>query len=448
VAFGLVPALHASRLELIRTIRGEVTRDGRQGRARNMLVGLQVTASALLLICAVVFLRSALAASSIDPGLRTADTIMIEIVNEESRSRMIEAVRSEPLVLATAATWPDMLGRPRIAVARAAAPDGASAESAGPTSAVAYRFVSPEHFDVLGIEILRGRGFTPAERTAGASAAVVVVSESVARQLWPRDDAVGQVLLIEPEPGSDTRHSGEPLLPSRPFAVVGVSRDVPGFRIAGYNEAGVYVPIDAEQPKTSLTVRVQGDPDQARRSLLQRLTAVDPNMGQVITMRTLARMETYFLQVAFWITVVLGGLALVLTVSGLFSVLSYLVEGNRRPHGARRDHAKRRAAGAVAVARPGRRRAGRGRRAGCRSRDCPVDDAGGCDDHRDRSRAGSGRVRREPARRRVGVRACRARSRAARRTHRSHRHPQAGLMDRGGVRGDDQPRSLAAGPMR
>ena len=43
-----------------------------------------------------------------------------------------------------------------------------------------------------------------------------------------------------------------------------------------------------------------------RRALLQRLTAIDPNMSQIITMRTIARMETYLLQIGFWATKVLG----------------------------------------------------------------------------------------------------------------------------------------------
>ena len=64
------------RLELVRAMRGEVVRDARPGRARNVLVALQVTASVLLLICSAVFLRSALAAATIDPGIRAADTVI------------------------------------------------------------------------------------------------------------------------------------------------------------------------------------------------------------------------------------------------------------------------------------------------------------------------------------------------------------------------------------
>ena len=323
VFFGLTPAMQATRLEVVRTIRGEVTSDWRLGRARQVLIGVQVTAAALLLICAAVFLRSTLAASTFDPGLRTSDTMIVEINNEPARMAVVRATLAEPSVAAVAASWPGVLGRPGAAFAQATAPRVAFGENAGTRFAVSYKFVSPEYFTVLGVDVVRGRGFSNAEMTA--STGVVVVSETVARQLWPDGNAVGRALDLEPDPASETRRVDEPPLPLRSFTVVGITRDVAGFRIADFKEAGVYVPISADSAKTSLVVRVHGDPEQARRALVQRLTSVDPNMGQVITMRTIARMETYLMQIAFWMTLALGGLALAMTLSGLFSVLSYLV---------------------------------------------------------------------------------------------------------------------------
>ena len=90
IAFALAPALQATRIEPIRTMRGEVVRDARPGRARNFLIGLQVSASALLLISAAVFLRSAFAGASHDTGVRTSDTVAVQIVNEQSARRVSE----------------------------------------------------------------------------------------------------------------------------------------------------------------------------------------------------------------------------------------------------------------------------------------------------------------------------------------------------------------------
>jgi putative ABC transport system permease protein len=311
--FALAPALRGARFDLVRAMHGEVMRDARPARARNALVTLQVTGSVLLLVCSAVFLRSSWVAASADPGVRMADTVFVNLGNEQTRGAILDAVRSEPTVASMAASSPAEL--------RALA-DGATG-----TSTVTYRFVSPEYFSVLGVDVVRGRGFAPTEQSA--TAAVAVVSEKIARELWPGLDAVGQVLQLEPDPNDDTREQDEAPLLSRTAVVVGIARDVAGFRIAGQRVlAGpdVYVPTTAEAAGTSLALRVRGDPDTASRVLVERLSTIDPNIGEVMALRSLARMEANLLEIPFWLTLALGALALFLTLSGLFSVLSYLVE--------------------------------------------------------------------------------------------------------------------------
>jgi predicted permease len=320
--FALMPALQATRIDPVRTMRGELVKDARPGRARNALIGIQVFASALLLICAAIFLRSAIASSRFDPGFRTADTVQINIVNEPKRAAMLQAIASESIVTAYAALRPGMLGGAFPAVATI----GTNRTPVG------YKFVSPEFFDVFAIPIVRGRTFTAAERDHAHP--VVIVSEAVARVLWPNGGGVGETFRLE-DAVAETRPPNEPPKPARLVTVVGVSRDVAGFRFTDGDDAGMFLPISVNAPDTSIAARVRGDADRARRTLLEQLVKIDPNMGLLVTMRTLARLETYFLQLAFWSSLVLGALAVALTVSGLFSVLSYLVEQRSREIGVR-----------------------------------------------------------------------------------------------------------------
>jgi predicted permease len=333
VFFGLAPALQATRLELVRTMRGEVSRDARPGRARNALIAIQVGASALLLICAAVFLRSAFAAAADTPSLRTADTISLGITNEPLRAATLQAVNGEPSVVAVAASWPHVLSS---ALAEASVVADPARPEAPPTRLpVAYKFVSPEYFGLFDIEVLRGRGFTQTEQSPETG--VAVVSEATARRLWPNREAVGQVVRLDARRPSDTRQSVVPHLPLRAFTIVGVVRDVRvgSLGIFESGDAGLYVPIALESPGTSLNLRVRGDPDQARQRLIERVTRVDPGIGWIRTMRTIAGMATYILRMAFWVAAVLGVLALVLTLSGLFSVLSYVVEQRSKEIGVR-----------------------------------------------------------------------------------------------------------------
>ena len=106
LCFGLAPALQATRLELVRAMRGEVTRDARPRRARHALVALQVGASALLLVCAGVLLQSAMTAARLEHGVRVSDTVIVSIASEPRRAALIQAVATHAVVAAVAAASP------------------------------------------------------------------------------------------------------------------------------------------------------------------------------------------------------------------------------------------------------------------------------------------------------------------------------------------------------
>ena len=331
VFFGLAPALQATRVNLVPTIHGELTRGARPRGARHALIAMQVGASVLLLVCAGVFLRGAVTAATKNPDVRS-DVLRISLETESRRGALLQALRSDPLVEAIAASSPATRG-----VVSPSVPD-----QAGPSSFPVYReAVSSEYFALLGIDVVSGRGFTPAERTTDAG--VVVVSETLARQLWPNGAGVGQqVRLDAPQPASPEAPSvssaearGAKVESSRTFTVVGVVRD-PGSASGSSLDTfrRVYLPTSVENPEPWL-LRVRGNPEQARQALLERLTAIDPTVIQIISLQATARLQTYPLQIAFWVAVVLGGLALVLTVSGVFSVLSYVVEQRAKEIGVR-----------------------------------------------------------------------------------------------------------------
>ena len=329
VFFGLAPALQATRVDLVPAIHGELTRGARRRGARHALVALQVGASVLLLVCAGVFLRGAVTATTKNPAVRS-DVLRISDETESRRGALLQALRNDPLVEAIAAASP---------ATRGVISQSVPAQATGTSSFPVYReAVSSEYFALLGIDVVSGRGFTPAERTADAG--VVVVSETLARQLWPDGAGVGQqVRLDAPPPAS-------PDAPSRlstearsakvdTFTVVGVVRDQGRASASSLDTfRRVYLPTSVESPEPWL-VRMRGNAEQMRQPLLERLSAIDPTLMNVISLQALARLQTYPLQVAFWVAVVLGGLALVLTVSGVFSVLSYVVEQQAKEIGVR-----------------------------------------------------------------------------------------------------------------
>jgi predicted lysophospholipase L1 biosynthesis ABC-type transport system permease subunit len=136
--------------------------------------------------------------------------------------------------------------------------------------------------------------------------------------------------------GSASAGENAPRIPAQAYAVVGVVRDVrSALKLFDFPYSGVYLPITPDQARTSFVVRVHGDPDAARRALLDALIRVDPALGEVTSMRMMAGVERALLEVLFWLAIILGSLAQALTISGLFSVLSYLVEQRRTEIGVR-----------------------------------------------------------------------------------------------------------------
>ena len=224
--------------------------NARPGRARNALIGIQVFASALLLICAAIFLRSAIASSRFDPGFRTADTMI---------DRRCPTSRSEPaMVQAIAVRTGDRRLRGACGPAFWRGRDPGRRRDRRRRTPVGYKSVSSEYFAVFDIPIVRGRSFTAAE--GDGEHPVAIVTEATARQLWPGRSGVGETFRLEPEPASGRRS-----LPANrrrrraPVMVVGVSRDVAGFRFLDTKEAGLFLPTHVHAPNTAVVARVRGE---------------------------------------------------------------------------------------------------------------------------------------------------------------------------------------------
>jgi predicted permease len=321
--FGLAPAVQATRLSVMQAARGDFSSEFRPVRLRNALVIAQVTVCGFLLIGSGVLLRSANRIESLDPGVRTRDLIELE-VQEKSRARVIKTLRAQPGIEMFAATSDTPLD--------ATLPDiSASGDSAGGVVRIGYKYASPEYFEALEIPMLRGRNFTPAEARARAPA--VILSESAAHRLWPNQDALGQTLNLT-LPTRPVRGGRPPR--SQTVEVVGIARDSSVRGIADPDRSCLFFPTDLEDSRNVLLVRVHGDPETARRNLNAAIEESDPGaIEDVNTLQAELAAGVWGYHVAYWISAVLGGIALLLTLSGIYAVLSYVVAQRTKEIGIR-----------------------------------------------------------------------------------------------------------------
>jgi putative ABC transport system permease protein len=191
--------------------------------------------------------------------------------------------------------------------------EGRPASEPGGRPAVDYRAVSDELFATLRQTLVRGRGFDSRDRHDAAP--VAIVSERMARQLWPGEDPMGRRFRVA--------------APDEPWRqVIGVARDVRHDWFMNRVESTFYVPIAQAAPAdVTLVLRTSGEPDALAAEGRRAVLAVDPDQP-VYEVRTLGQIrwdKALGLRYAAGFMTCLGLVGLLLAAVGIFGVMAYAV---------------------------------------------------------------------------------------------------------------------------
>jgi predicted permease len=326
--FALLPALQASRISLTDALRGQGGSLRGGSRLRNALVVGQVAVALALVVTAVTLARNGWTVGAMDLGFDPEGVTSINVRGEQDQLArpLADALASDPRVAAVAVTSGNPLFTQGVRVAAASA----KAPAATPTPVT---FVSPEYFAMLRIPIVRGRVFRADE--ARAAARVAIVSAATANALWPAQDPIGQTIRIE-------RPEGRPVdaLPGyADMTVVGTVGDsVSGMMVMGRDAGHIYVPItSADAHATAILVRGRTDGELGGDALQEiiRRVASDPQIFELVPLREMRDLQMYPVLAASWVGALLGLVALGLSASGLYGVLTYMISQRRKEIGIR-----------------------------------------------------------------------------------------------------------------
>lgn len=329
VIFGLAPARHALGADLAPMLHGaNATADRKRFRLRNTLVAAQVALSLMLVVTAALFLRSLERAAFTDPGFRTAN-IQIASVDVslsgyreqqavELANRFTERLRGVPGVesVATARMIPLQgsgfgLGSIRVPGVTGPFRDGRFDSD--------WDIVSPEYFDTIGMTIVEGRSFLESDREG--SQRVTIISETMARQIWPGRSAIGRSFFQQE---SDTEE--------REFQVVGVARDAKYRYISSPPAPFIYVPM-AQVPTSNLEFYIRhaaGAPVAA--DVRTAMAQVEPNVPIVMLQSFDDAVAIGLLpqKLAALIAGSVGTIGIFLAALGLYGLMAFLVAQRTR----------------------------------------------------------------------------------------------------------------------
>ena len=328
LAFALMPAVQASRQPLTDALHGQRSGTRTASRMRGALVVGQVAVSLVLVVVALTLALNSRSVGAIDLGYRSRGVYSVNVRGEEPQllTRLADALAVDSRIAEFSVTG----GNPLFVRSRQVAAGPAGRSDVTPTR---FTFVSPEYFSILRLPIVHGRAFTGDE--ARSSAHVAIVSDATARAFWPGASPIGQSIRIE-RPGD---RPVEDLAGYTTVLVIGTTTDVVSGLIVDGRDAGhIYLPADARNPHASailLRPRSAGDmrPDVLREII--RPTGADPEAFEVLPLDDMHATQMFPLRAAAWIGAVLGGIALLLSISGLYGVLSYTLSQRTREIGIR-----------------------------------------------------------------------------------------------------------------
>ena len=325
----LVPAYQAGRLDLDSVLRAGGRRHGDTGnpRLRRLLVMAEMALAVVLAVGSGLLLRSVSRLAAVDPGFERGHVLTFKLLPHASGypemhrlagfyDRVFAELRAIPGVASVAAAYDHPLDSNWTQSFRLAA-----GPEAGKWQGGAFRTVTPQYFETLGVERLAGRGFTAGD-DAGAPGAVIV-NETFVRRHFPDRDPLGQGIDLV------TTHWrwGDDAIPSS-FRVVGVVEDVRFKGLAAPPEAAFYLPY-AQTPHYVMTLLVRSQ--RQARSLLPEIRA---RLRGIDSRVPIARAETLDALLASEVAkprfsaLALSGFAagaLLLAVLGIWGVLSYAV---------------------------------------------------------------------------------------------------------------------------